>query len=227
MLDMQETIYIDYKKFHFEDDELIKIYHHLGSVSEKFVYNIPVKSKNMGMVVRDKKDEDGKKSFSNSFSATTISISMKKENSNSSGLSKSITSKSSLGKASSGKQAMNNPESAKTLASQKSQLNEQLFRHIDRMNYMKLNDKFTKDEDIINELCNKKSEDLVRPDVLLDNKKQNDRIFTYDVETNTRKFVDWSSAQILQLPDDFNKYQLYNKIIYKLQNFNIVIWNEK
>ena len=57
------------------------------------------------------------------------------------------------------------------------------------MDYKTLRDKFIKDEEIINQINNIKRDEIVRPAILLDNKKQNLRIFKYDLETNTRKFA--------------------------------------
>ena len=213
---------MDYKKFHFEEDELLKIFHHFECVSEKFVKNIPVKSKDMGMNIKK-----NSASFSSSSNITSNNMHIKKDMGDSSSIGRSKASKALLGKSNLSKSTFSNNENAKTTATQKYQFNEQLFKYIDRMNYMKLNEKFIKNEEIINELCNITAEELIRPDILLDNKKQNNRIFIYDLETNTRKYLEWSASDVLQLPDDFNKYQIYNKIIFKLQNFDTVIWHEK
>ena len=174
-------------------------------------------------MVPDNKYESGRSSSTLGASMNSSNLTMTK-NENDSVKSKLL--KPNMFKTSLNRSSISNQETSKSL-NQKSQLNDLLFKQIDKMDYKTLIDKFIKDEEIINQINNIKRDEIVRPAILLDNKKQNLRIFKYDLETNTRKFVDWSAGEILQLPNDSSKYSIYNRIMYKLENFEIVIWHIK
>ena len=53
-----------------------------------------------------------------------------------------------------------------------------------------------------------------------------DKIRKYDLETNSRKYKEWSGHQVMEWVEDPKKYSQWNKLILSLEEMNIILWQK-
>ncbi len=59
-----------------------------------------------------------------------------------------------------------------------------------------------------------------------DIKNKIEKIRSYDMETNTLKYKEWSAHQVMMWKEDPEKYYIWNKLITDMEDINVIIWSE-
>ena len=209
---------------------MVKIifYHHFDNLSLNFVLNIPEKEKDMDM--ENLFHEKSKKLTSNIMKSDLGNGNDSLFNAGTKSsiyCGKTIKSRNSTTRLSS----MN----ATPLAFEKfiknisvSEVgNSSIFDAIDKMDYKTLDQQFLNSEDIIARALKTKHKPTTAKPITIDNSKQIDKIFCFDQETKTRKFVEWSGEDVLNFLPKEENHSIFNRIMNNLENLNIIIWPYK
>ncbi len=221
--------YVPYKKTEYLDEEIIKINHHLDDLSMNIVCNIPPKEKDHGLeqMYRGKNlIEKGRRlsSVLERSAAQLIETSLVKNISNNS---KKATSKLSNNSFNPNLMFLIGNEKLLKNFSLDDYSNTIIFDYVDKMDYHTLNHQFLNSEDVISKALKIDIEEPKVKTLGLDINKQINKIYTYDTETKTRKFVEWSGEEVLDKEANEETFNYYNSLIKLLENFQIIIWHQK
>ena len=114
-------------------------------------------------------------------------------------------------------------------------LNDKVYKKINEFNYNTLASYFTEEEKLYSTFIEeeKKKEKLKQLEER-NNEKENRlvvkeeilNIQIYDMKTNSRRYVQWSGADILCNKDEDENRKKWNKIINALEDFNMIIWHQ-
>jgi hypothetical protein len=238
-LELSLSQYIPYKKKEYNEEDMIPVFHNLDNMSSNAVCNVPAKEINLEM----EKFYQGNQSLLKSRRVDSIVV---KNND----LSLSADSMFTTGTRSS--LLLHNSSSRKSLLKSSTSAarssfktfpfpyekffkniqvsdvgNSSIFDAVDKMDYKTLNSQFLNSEEIIAKAIKIKKKKNENKTMLSDNYKQVNKIFNYDSETKTRKFIEWSGEDVLQMELKEENFDNYNEIIKKLEFFNIIIWPDK
>lgn len=107
----------------------------------------------------------------------------------------------------------------------------QLNRVLENIEYSKLQNNFLDEKNLI--VKDKEREydeddpDLMLPIYEIDMKTEINKIREYDSKTNTLNYIVWSTQEVLELEDNKDEHKNWNDEIDKLENINIILWNQK
>ena len=102
-----------------------------------------------------------------------------------------------------------------------------IFEALDKMDYETLSQNFLKSDEVIAKTLKIKKFYSQSKIELRDTIKQIAKVFNFDSETKTRKFIEWSGQDVLQFEAKEENYGYYNNLISKLENLEIIIWQSK
>lgn len=221
--------YIPYKNNQYKDDEITIVNHHLENFSLKIVSNIPPKEKDMGferMYKRKAIIEKGRKSttvLERSAAKLIESVSAKNINQDS----KKIHERRSNPSLNQNLMFLISNDKLLKNFSLDEFSNTIIYSYIDKMDYKTLNHEFLNSEEVISKALKIDMDDTKTKVLELDNNKQINKIFNYDIETKTRKFIEWSGEEVLEKEVNEENTNYFNKLISILQNLQIIIWPQK
>ena len=113
---------------------------------------------------------------------------------------------------------------------------EKIYNKIDKFNYLTLSYYFLKEKDLyLKFLDSKKKEEILnsikekkrKKYNRLNVKKEVEKIQIFDLKTNSNRYVQWSGEDVLYHCDIDNVKNKWDNLINSLEDFNIIIWNEK
>ncbi len=228
-VDLLLSEYVPYKKSEYLDEDTVKINHHLEELSLNIVGNIPPKEKDHGLeqMYRGKAlIEKGRKlsTVLERSAAQLIETSLVKNISNNSKKASSRLSNPALNQ---NLMFLIGNEKLHKNFSLDDYSNTIIFDYVDKMDYQSLNHYFLNSEDIISRALKIEVEEPKVKPIGLDINKQINKIFTYDTETKTRKFVEWSGEEVLDKEVNEETFNYYNNLIKLLENLQIIIWPQK
>ena len=111
---------------------------------------------------------------------------------------------------------------------------ERIYKNIDTLNYRTLNHYFLNEEKLMDKFYDDKTKEEKIKELRDDNKmKQNrlevkseiENIMLFDHKTNSRRYVEWSGADVLKHLEEDDHRRRWNKMIDALENYNIIIWH--
>ena len=112
---------------------------------------------------------------------------------------------------------------------------DRIYKKIDEFNYLTLSHYFLNEEKLYNKFIDiKKKEEAINIIKESNRKKYTrlivrnevEKILKFDLKTNTSKYIKWSGDEILYRSNVDEFKNKWNKIIYSLENFNIIIWHQ-
>ena len=105
--------------------------------------------------------------------------------------------------------------------------NQLIFNAVDKMDYMTLTQNFLNSEEVIAKTLKIK---YIKPNPIpsiFETNKNISKLYNYDLETKTRKYIEWSGQDILEFEAKEENYDYYNNIMSNIENINIIIWPRK
>ena len=221
--DLIYSYYFPYEKKEFKEEEIIFINHHLENLSLNCIYDVTPKEKDFGLnkfylnkpdVLKRTTSFLEKNSFSESLNMNSTirggsimsSIKTKKTFKRNSTISLSM------------EKIISSMMSVSDLA------NQNVFTTVDKMDFKTLSHYFLNSEEIIEKCLKiKNKKQKPKPDFFGTN-KQISKIFNFDLDTKSRKFITWSGQDVLNFELKEENYATYNNIMKKMENINIIIW---
>ena len=117
----------------------------------------------------------------------------------------------------------------------KKNLMDKVYKKIDELNYLTLSHYFLNEEKLYNKFVDIKKKEETINIIKESNRKKYTRlnvrnevedILLFDLKTNSSKYIKWSGDEILYHSNVDEYKNKWNKIIYSLENFNIIIWHQ-
>ena len=112
---------------------------------------------------------------------------------------------------------------------------ERIYKNIDTLNYRTLEHYFLKEEKYKDKFYDdKRREDKINDLRDYNKTKQNrlevkseiNSISLFDFKTNSRKYIQWSGADVLMHLEEDDHRKRWNEMIDALENYNIIIWHK-
>jgi hypothetical protein len=231
-LNLKSYNYIRYKKFEYLDDEYVEQNHALKNLGSKAIDKFPPKPKYFGMVKVDNykrfNNFDPSRSLSKSY---TSKMSNKKMTSSQANVGSNLhKNKSALGNSS-----INAPNYSlfQDMFKIRKGIIDKMQRKLNEFNFKTFSHYIIEDEKLVDKIIQKDEyKEItfgahgVSEEKIYEIKQQVEKIRVYDIETNSRKYVQWSGQQVLNMNDDPDKYEEWNKIIDNLEAFDVILWKQ-
>ena len=233
-LNLKKYKYSYHKDFEFNDKECAYLTHNLKYLPRSVLETMPLRLRNYGKFAVGKEIKIGTLSVKpNSMNIVNLNKSQVLSTYTRSGktFSTNIRNKSNLLMSSAFTSHVKTQEEIKY----KKGLFEKIYKKIDEFNYNTLANYFTEEENLYTKLMNdeKKKEDKIKEIEAANNEKHNrlivkdeiESIRIYDLKTNSIRYVQWSGPDILSNKDEDENKKKWNKLIYSLENFDMIIWH--
>ena len=226
-VNIQKVQYVKYQEFSLEDDDVFVLNHSLKDLNIKALEILPVKN------FRDKKisfKNDNKSSYSTMTvfkRSKTTSITV-----NSSTFRASMTGLSITGN---NKSSLNDTTMSRPISDfiRPFYLNDQASKVLDKVDYKTLNKEFLTENNLLEtrQQQAQKNLKLIKKNAKKENaqdiKNEIQKIKQYDNESNTKKNILWSHQDVLNFPEDNEKYDEWNKEINNLEDIGVILWIQK
>ena len=226
--------YSYHKDFEFKDDEVEIIQNKLKYLPRSVLETMPSRLRNFGKYTVDKEVKSKILGFKpNSMNIVNLNKNQVLNTNTRSGktFSTNIKNKSTLISSS----AFSNQKKVNEEVRNKKILNDKVYKKINEFNYNTLANYFTEEEQLYSKFIEeeKKMEKLKQLEER-NNEKENrlivkdeiSNIQIYDMKTNSRRYVQWSGADVLSNKDEDENRKKWNKIINALEDFNMIIWHQ-
>ena len=114
-------------------------------------------------------------------------------------------------------------------------LYERIYKKIDEINYRTLSHYFLNEDELNEKFLDIKKKEEKMKEILEKNESKQNRlevkseitsISLFDYKSNSRRYVQWSGADVLQHLEEDSNRKRWNNMIYSLENFNVIIWHE-
>ena len=234
-LNLKKYLYMYHKDKIFEEDDFSTLTHNLKFLPNNVLQLMPLRLRNIGKYFAGKEIALG--ALGNKASSGTLMTFGKK-------------SQIKSGNSRSGKNTTNTMKNKSNLIISSSFMNhnraqeeiklnrglfEKIYKNIDTLNYRTLEHYFLNEERLKNKFYDdKKKEDKIKELRDYNKTKQNrievkseiDSILLFDYKTNSRKYVQWSGADVLMHLEEDDHRKRWNEMIDALENFNIIIWHK-
>ena len=105
-----------------------------------------------------------------------------------------------------------------------------------RFNYLTLSHYFLKESNLYYKFLDNKRKEEILNNIKDNNRKKYNRlnvkneienILLFDIKTNSKRYIKWSGEDVLCHADIDEYKNKWDKLINSLENFNIIIWNER
>ena len=115
-------------------------------------------------------------------------------------------------------------------------VNEKINNKIMRFNYLTLSHYFLKESNLYYKFLDKKRKEEILNNIKDNNRKKYNRlnvkneienILLFDIKTNSKRYIKWSGEDVLCHADIDEYKNKWDKLINSLEDFNIIIWNER
>lgn len=217
--------YVDYKEYSLEDENIFILDHSLKDLNIKALEILPIND------FRNKK-----------INGTTLNRSSIKSTSNDIKRSKTMSISINTTSKFQASSYRNSTLLDSNLMSTRKSINESArlmgygdkpLKIIDSVDFNKFSQYFLNEEELLqtrnnqykkNELQSKKN---YRKEENQDIKNEIQKIRQFDQVSNTRKNIEWSNQDVLNFPDDSNKFDEWNMEMNGLENLNIILWDER
>ena len=112
---------------------------------------------------------------------------------------------------------------------------ERIFKKIDEFNYKTLSHYFLLEDNLYFQLIDtKRKEELIKKISDRNREKENrievkdemQNILEFDIKTNSHRYIKWSGSDVLCHKNEDDERKKWNKIIYALEDFNMIIWHK-
>ena len=234
-LNLKKYLYQYHKDKIFEEDEYSILTHELKYLPNNVLQIMPVRIRNFGKYFVGKEINPGALgNKANSMNLMTFGAKSqtRSKNARSGKNSTSILkNKSSLIMSSS---FANHYKTQEEIKMHKG-LYERIYKSLDELNYRTLSHYFLIEDQFKDKFLDaKKKEDNMKEILEFNQNKENrievkseiTEINLFDYKTNSKRYIQWSGSDVLaHLEEDDNRTR-WNNMIYSLENFNIIIWNE-
>ena len=111
---------------------------------------------------------------------------------------------------------------------------ERIYKNIDSLNYRTLEHYFLNEEKLLDKFYDDKTKEEKIKDLRDYNKNKQNRlevkneiesVMLFDYKTNSRRYVEWSGADVLMHLEEDDHRKRWNQMIDALENYNIIIWH--
>ena len=129
---------------------------------------------------------------------------------------------------------MNNNRAQEEIKSNKG-LYEKIYKNIDTLNYRTLQHFFLNEEKLIHKFYDERKMEEEISEIREHNKNKQNRIevkneinsiLIFDTQTNSKRYVQWSGADVLMHLEEDDHRKRWNEMIEALEKFNIIIWHK-
>ena len=234
-LKLRKYVYTYHKDKIFKDDEYSVLTHNLKYLPNNVLQLLPMRLRNFGKYFIGKEISAGALgNKTNSMNLMTFGKKSHTRHMNSrsgKNTSTSLKNKSTLIMSSA---FMNHYRAQEEIKMHKG-LYERIYKRIDELNYRTLSHYFLNEEQLNEKFLDMKKKEEKMKEILEYNKSKQNRlevkseivsIKLFDYKSNSNRYMQWSGSDVLvHLEEDDNRKR-WNNMIYSLENFNIIVWNE-
>ena len=234
-LNLKKYLYMYHKDKIFKDQDFSILTHNLKYLPNNVLQLMPVRLRNFGKYAAGKEINLGTLG-NKAISATIMNFGKKSHNmacNSRSGknATTSLKNKSNLIMSSS----FFNHNKAQEEIKMNRGLFERIYKNIDTLNYRTLEHYFLKEEKYKDKFYDdKRREDKINDLRDYNKTKQNrlevkseiNSISLFDFKTNSRKYIQWSGADVLMHLEEDDHRKRWNEMIDALENYNIIIWHK-
>ena len=234
-LNLKKYLYMYHKDKIFREEDFSILSHNLKFLPNNVLQLMPLRLRNYGKYTKGKEINSG--ALGNRANSTNIMTFGKKDQT------RSANSRS-------GKNATSTLKNKSTLIISSSFMNhnraqeeikmnrglfERIYKNINTLNYRTLEHYFLNEEKLKDKFYDdKKKENKIKELRDFNKNKQNrlevkseiDSISLFDYKTNSRRYVQWSGADVLMHLEEDDHRKRWNEMIDALENYNIIIWHK-
>ena len=233
-LNLLKYKYLHHKDFEYRDNECAYLTHNLKYLPKSVLETMPIRLRNFGKFISGKEVKLGtlgtKPDAMNIVNAEKTQVAHTNTRSGKT-YSTNIKNKSRIITSS----AFTNHYKTLETIKYKRGLHEKIYKKVDDLNYRTLSSYFTEEEKVYAEFIDdKKKEEALKEIEQANNEKHNrlevkgeiTKIETYDLRTNSRRYILWSGPDVLCNKNEEDNRKQWNSIIDALEDFNMIIWHQ-
>ena len=234
-LNLKKYVYTYHKDKIFEENEFSVLTNNLKYLPNNVLQLLPMRLRNFGKFFVGKEISSGSLgNKTNSMSLMTFGTKKQTRSTNTrSGKTTSciLKNKSNLIISSS---FMNHNKAQEEIKMHRG-LYERIYKRIDELNYRAISHYFINEEELNDKYIDMKKKEEKMKELLDYNKSKQNRIEVkseiesirlFDYKSNSRKYVQWSGADVLKNCEEDDHRKRWNKMIDSLENFNAIIYHD-